>query len=131
MAEQTLIRSQQYYARRELGLCTRCGAYMPNNEYYITCEECRRKARKYESRSEQKEWRREYMRMWRAKEKAMLEQIAKAVQKLAPTDELKSDRREVPPEHKCWQCEWGRFHEDRFFCPLVGCVKENRRTNED
>lgn len=114
--------------RRELGLCICCGGYLPDASYHVTCDECREKARN--SGKGKKELRRGYMRQWREKEKSMLEQVAKAVQKLAPTEELKSNRCEVPPDHKCWQCEWSRFHGDRFFCPLVGCVKETRRTDE-
>lgn len=124
MTEQTVQTAQRYYMRRELGLCISCGAYLPDASYYVTCDECREKARN--SGKDKKALRREYMRQWREKEKAMLEQVAKAVQNLVPTEELKSDRHEIPVDHKCWKCEWSRFHGDRFFCPLVGCIKSKQ-----
>lgn len=118
------IRKQQLYnARRELGLCVRCGMNVEEPEKYVVCSECREDRRLYYSTNEKREWRREYQRAYREELKHTLERIAIEVQKLTGAYKLKSDRREIPREHKCWGCVWSRYHGDRFYCPLVGCVK--------
>ena len=115
--------SRAYYARRELGLCVKCGGYVEDSERYVTCETCREKMRISQSGREKTEWRREYMRKYRAKERKTIEIIAQKIQALVPADDLKSDRGEIPEDHKCWYCEWARWHGDRFFCPLTDCIK--------
>lgn len=135
MTEQNLRSAQRYYARRELGLCVRCGGYIADSDRYVTCDTCREKVRINQSSREKTEWRREYMRQYRAKEKHAIKTIAEKVIRLMDmtAGDLKSDRQSVASDHKCWSCEWSKFHGDRFFCPLVGCVKdggknENKRT---
>lgn len=40
-------------------------------------------------------------------------------------DTLKSDRRSIPADHKCWGCMWATWCGDRFFCPLAfTCIRE-------
>lgn len=129
--EQSVRSAQKYYMRRELGLCVKCGGYIENSERYVTCTTCREKARLDQSGRNKTEWRREYMRQYREKERRAIKTLAIKAQQLLPPVPLKSTKVEIPADHKCWNCEWSKFHGDRFFCPLVGCVKEASRTNED
>ena len=40
-------------------------------------------------------------------------------------DTLKSDRRSIPADHKCWGCMWATWCGDKFFCPLAfTCIRE-------
>lgn len=111
-----------YYARKELGLCVRCGMNIDNPGKYVMCEECRAKA-KARMDPETREWRREYQRKYREDVKEVITRISLAAQSLMEASELKSQYHTVSAEHKCWTCVWSRWHGDRFFCPLVGCVK--------
>ena len=48
-----------------------------------------------------------------------------------PVYELKSDRYDIPPDHKCWRCHWATWCGDRFFCPLAfTCVREKLKVEE-
>ena len=119
------VRKQQlYYTRRELGLCVECGMDVDDPEKFVMCRSFRTKQHDYNSADETRAWRREYQRAYREELKKTLERIAVEVQRLSGVKELKSDRKQVSSAHKCWGCVWGRWHDDRFFCPLVGCIKE-------
>lgn len=118
------VRKQQlYYARRELGLCVKCGMDVENPEKYVMCSACREKQRGLFNTEEMRTYRRNYQRNYREEVKHTLERIAIEVQKLSAAKNLRSDRKDIPKDHKCWDCVWGRWHGDRFFCPLVGCIK--------
>jgi predicted metal-dependent hydrolase len=123
------VRKQQlYYARRELGLCVECGMDVDDPEKFVMCRSCRTKQHDYSSTDEIRAWRREYQRAYREELKKTLERIAVEVQKLSGAKELESDRKRISSTHKCWGCVWSRWHGDRFFCPLVGCVKTKPKT---
>ena len=54
-----------------------------------------------------------------------------AQERMQPVYELKSDRCDIPADHKCWGCYWATWCGDRFFCPLAfTCVKEKTKTEE-
>lgn len=50
--------------------------------------------------------------------------------KRAPVYDLRSSRRKIPADFKCWDCVWSTFLGDRFFCPFVPgtCVKAPSKT---
>ena len=112
-----------YYARRELGLCVICGMDVDDPSLYDLCAECRNAQGTQDSPEKDREWRRNYQRNYRQDIKNTLHRIALAAQKLSEVTELKTTRTGIPYDHKCWNCVWSRWHDDRFFCPLVGCVK--------
>ena len=123
MTDSEIMKRRTYYARRELGLCVKCGMEVEEPAQYVLCAACREKAHLNNTTEEMRAWRRQYQRTYREELKHTLERIAIEVQKLSGVYKLKSDRMEIQREHKCWGCVWSRFHGDRFFCPLVGCVK--------
>ena len=121
--DDALKKQQIYYARRELGLCVKCGMNVENPEKYVTCAACREIARTRKYSEEKREFRKEYMRQYRDELKATMHRISQSVQKLMDAKELSVKHDEIPKNHKCWTCVWSRWHGDRFFCPLVGCIK--------
>lgn len=118
-----LEKQRIYYARRELGLCVRCGINLDKPGQYVNCAECREKVRNRRKDANLTEWRREYMREYRANTKDAVEKLALIVQKIKQPSDLTVRLKPIPEGHKCWNCVWARWHGDRFFCPLVGCVK--------
>lgn len=87
--------------RERMGLCTNCGG-MKSNPHWKQCEKCREKERN------------------RLREKL----IASYTIELHPNKPPKP--KEINSKHKCWNCEWGTFLGDRFFCPFVEgtCAKD-------
>lgn len=126
--DDALRHQRTYYARRELGLCVKCGKQVEQPEKYAVCATCREKARLRLEPEEKREFRKEYMRQYRDDLKATMHRISQAVQKLMDAKELSVKHDEVSKNHKCWTCVWSRWHGDRFFCPLVGCVKQPMKT---
>lgn len=118
-------RQRTYYARKELGICVNCGMDVEEPGKFVMCAACREKQRQRNDTDEMRTWRRKYQREYRAMDaKRVLERIAIEVRKLTSNNgDLRSARKDIPKDHKCWDCVWSRHHGDRFFCPLVGCVK--------
>lgn len=135
--DEKIKRQQVYYARRELGLCVKCGVEIEHSEgkTYAMCSECREKAKKAQAISEMREYRRRYMKEYRKKEKLIEKsELTMCKTKSSAEKSLSSLRREIPEDHKCWNCVWSKWHGDRFFCPLIGCVKgpmKQEEQNED
>lgn len=130
--DKALRQQRLYYARRELGLCVKCGmpAEYRNNHKYTQCADCRRKARERWQGLDKKEYSREYMRKYQEDSKRVVQKLAIMTQNLLAPKDLFVQRKAIPDDHKCWNCVWSRWHGDRFFCPLVGCVKEPMKREE-
>ena len=80
-----------------MGLCRNCGG-LKLEPQYLYCSRCRAKERDKRRR-------------------AMLEKMNEA-----PIPQYA----EISQDHKCWYCVWKRFEGDRFFCPMIECVKEKK-----
>lgn len=87
--------------RHAMGLCIYCSCMIDNSQYR-TCSVCRAKSREKTAkhRREKKEMEAKHNEVHHVKS--------------------------IPPDHKCWKCEWRRFEGDRFFCPFAEgtCAKE-------
>lgn len=93
------VTKEQRTEWERMGLCTECGGLKLDPKFRM-CVRCRDKKRDY-----------------------MRGLYAKDYPKSTP-DRIKV-RPEIRKNHKCWNCEWGRYATDRFFCPFVEgtCVK--------
>lgn len=106
--EQARESMRKLHERRvKMGICIRCSGLI-DDPRYNTCARCRAEKREINAR-------------YRAEKKALKEQ------REAPAKTI-SEKQPIPEGHKCLWCVWGRFLEDRFFCPFpVGvCVKEEK-----
>lgn len=120
-----MYEQRTYYARRELGLCVKCGMDVEEQGKYKLCAACREKYRQRAELPEKREWRKQYQKDYREEIAAMCERIALAVQKLIDAEELRMPDRSAPAGHKCWHCFWANWCGDRFFCPIYEtCIKE-------
>ena len=123
--DDALLRQRTYYARLELGLCTKCGMEREENSKYKLCAACRDRYREHQQQPERREWRKQYQKEYREEIKAMCTRIAMAVQQLIGGQELKSNQYNIDSAHKCWHCHWATWCGDRFFCPLAfTCIRE-------
>lgn len=86
-----------------MGLCVNCGGLRLESEYRM-CIKCREKQRNYLYGKN------EYPR------KMTFEEAFK----MQP---------EIPKNHKCWGCVWGKFEGSVFFCPFMECVKRKPEEN--
>jgi len=128
MVDKALQQQMAYYARRELGLCVRCGQNLEPGSIHVLCNSCKEKYRAQGESPERREWRRQYMKDYRDEIDAMCGRIALAVQKLLDAGELNVPDRLAKSTHKCWGCYWGTWCGDRFFCPIYEtCIKEPTR----
>ena len=129
--DSTITQQRLYYARRELGLCVKCGAAVEETKYKC-CESCRQRYRTFAERAWSKDRRREYQKNYREEIERMCTRIAIAVQQLIAAEELVNvSYKAVDADHKCWGCQWATWCGDRFFCPLYGnCSKSNEKKGE-
>lgn len=123
---------RKYYARQELGLCTKCGTVLPSEYKYKKCDKCREKEKIWiqDNLEEVTQYRREYWRKYREEIDAAMHRVALAAQRLIGPQELTVQKPSMPERHKCLNCIWGTWCGDRFFCPLVGCVKKPTKQEE-
>jgi hypothetical protein len=112
--DDTAYQKRLYYARKELGLCVKCGMTLDarRSGRHVMCAECNERQRKNT----------EYRKAKQSEEcRAVVERISIAVQKMIQPEELSIKIQEIPMRHRCWKCEWSTFCGDRFFCPIYGC----------
>lgn len=121
-----LQQQRTYYARKELGLCVKCGMDVAGDGKHVLCAACAEKRRVHMENPEKREWRKQYMKDYRDEINAMCKRIAAAAQHFIEADELNSPDRTAPSGHKCWHCFWAAWCGDRFFCPIYEtCIKEH------
>ena len=126
--DDALRQERKYYARRELGLCVKCGLNVEENGKYKLCASCRETYRKRAELPEKREWRKKYQKDYRETIDRMCRSIAIVAQTLLAGDTLNTPDRSVPENHKCWHCYWATWCGDRFFCPIYEtCIKESVR----
>lgn len=122
--DDALRQERVYYARRELGLCVKCGMDIEEPGKYKLCAKCREVYRKHAADPDKREMRRQYQKEYKEKIDIMCKNIARMAHMLMATGDLKTPDRSVPENHKCWKCFWATWCGDRFFCPLYGsCIK--------
>lgn len=133
--DDALRQERVYYARRELGLCVKCGMDIEEPGKYKLCAKCREVYRKRAEEPERREWRKQYQKDYREAIERMCKNIARMAQMLMVSDDLRTPDRSAPPDHKCWKCFWATWCGDRFFCPLYEtCIKsppKREGTNND
>ena len=122
--DDALRQEQRYYARRELGLCVKCGMDIEEPGKYKLCAPCREKYRKRAEVPERRAWRKKYQKEYREEIDQMCTRIAIAVQQLVDAEDLNLPGYSVESSHRCWGCFWGTWCGDRFFCPIYEtCIK--------
>lgn len=121
--DSTITQQRLYYARRELGLCVKCGTAVEETKYKC-CESCRQRYRTLAERAWSKERRSEYQKNYREEIDRMCSRIAVAVQQLIVAEEINLPKYNLSSNHKCFGCYWGTWCGDRFFCPLYEtCIR--------
>lgn len=95
--------------RKELGLCVYCAKLLDDTTRY-SCASCRAKKQEHKAKAKEKKIGKHMLLYLEEKKQEPIEIV-------------------IPEDFKCWNCVWGRFLGDRFFCPFPYgiCVKEGEQ----
>ena len=98
--------NKEQWARRQQGLCVKCGAKVDRPDYYAKCEDCRISFA-------------EYMRERRALRNALAEKAGQA--KLDSERAIAAGHLKLQIE-KCSSCGWKKIEDNVLFCPFMAGV---------